>query len=242
MFPPFAAFVFRNNDPIGARSPHGFGIALLARASNDSELRIQGLGGDCDVQIVRIVIDDHTNATGALDARASQHAMALGVALDHDHVFFQDLAVQTLVSLDQNEGDFGADFISIRPQSKKVDFALPLVPADGRTLAPVLATPYNARMSYVPQPIATSHIELSPEIRQLTEELAKNTHELWAQERIAQGWRFGPERSDQRKEHPSLVPYEQLPEAEKVYDRNTAMGTLKAMQALGYRIVKGGED
>jgi hypothetical protein len=96
-------------------------------------------------------------------------------------------------------------------------------------------------MTYKPAPIDVSHIKLSLEIRQLTEQLAKNAHEVWAQERIAQGWRFGMERSDPRKEHPSLVPYEELPESEKVYDRNTAMGTLKAVQAFGYRLVKSGE-
>ena len=93
-------------------------------------------------------------------------------------------------------------------------------------------------MSYKPRPIDTSHIKLSPEIHNLTEALSKNTHEVWAQERMAQGWRFGPERNDQRKEHPSLIPYEQLPEKEKVYDRNTAMETVRAVLALGYRIAK----
>lgn len=96
-------------------------------------------------------------------------------------------------------------------------------------------------MTYKPAPIDVSHIELSPEIRGLTEQLAKNAHEVWAQERIAQGWRFGSERNDRRKEHPSLIPYESLPESEKIYDRNTAMGTLKAVQALGYRVLKAGE-
>jgi hypothetical protein len=61
-------------------------------------------------------------------------------------------------------------------------------------------------MSYKPRPIDTSHIKLSPEIHNLTEALSKNTHEVWAQERMAQSWRFGPERNDQRKEHPSLIP------------------------------------
>jgi hypothetical protein len=93
-------------------------------------------------------------------------------------------------------------------------------------------------MNYKPAPIDTSHIELSSEICQLTEALAKNAHEVWAQERLAQGWRPGPERNDQRKEHPSLIPYEELSESEKVFDRNTAMGTLRAILALGYRIVK----
>ena len=93
-------------------------------------------------------------------------------------------------------------------------------------------------MNYKPAPIDTSQVELSREVLQLTEQLAKNAHEVWARERMAQGWRFGPERDDARKQHPSLVPYEQLAEKEKVYDRNTAMETLKAITALGYRIVE----
>jgi hypothetical protein len=93
-------------------------------------------------------------------------------------------------------------------------------------------------MSYTPAPLDTSKIQLSSQICQLTEVLAKNAHEVWAQQRISEGWRYGQERNDQRKEHPCLVPYEQLPESEKVYDRNTAMGTLKAVLALGYQIVR----
>jgi hypothetical protein len=93
-------------------------------------------------------------------------------------------------------------------------------------------------MSYKPQPIDTSSVTLNPDIVELTERLAENTHAVWAQERIAQGWRFGNKRNDARKEHPSLVPYAELPEAEKVYDRNTAIEALKAITAFGYRISK----
>jgi hypothetical protein len=93
-------------------------------------------------------------------------------------------------------------------------------------------------MNYKPQPVDTSSIELSRDIMDLTERLAKNTHEVWAQERVAQGWRFGTVRDDARKEHPSLVPYEELPESEKIYDRITAIQVLKAVMAFGYRISK----
>jgi ryanodine receptor 2 len=93
-------------------------------------------------------------------------------------------------------------------------------------------------MSYKPQPVDTSSVTLSSDIVDLTERLASNTHDVWAQERMAQGWRFGPERNDSRKEHPSLVPYQELPEAEKAYDRNTAIQALKAIIAFGYRISK----
>ena len=91
-------------------------------------------------------------------------------------------------------------------------------------------------MAYIPNPIDTSHIELDAQILQLAELLAKNAHEVWATERIAQGWKYGPARRDDTKEHPCLIPYEDLPESEKVYDRNTAMETLKAIVAMGYEI------
>ena len=91
-------------------------------------------------------------------------------------------------------------------------------------------------MEYKPQPIRTDHIQLHEEILALAEKLAENTHEVWAKERMDQGWCWGPVRSDGKKEHPCLIPYEDLPESEKVYDRNTAMETLKAIVAMGYEI------
>ena len=71
---------------------------------------------------------------------------------------------------------------------------------------------------------------------ELTERLAENTHDHWALQRIADGWRWGESRDDQAKTHPGLVPYDELPEREKEYDRKTAMETLKAILKLGYRI------
>jgi hypothetical protein len=91
-------------------------------------------------------------------------------------------------------------------------------------------------MNYEPKPIDTSQVTLTAEIRELTELLAKNAHDHWARQRMQDGWRYGPKRDDAKKEHPCLVPYEALPESEKVYDRSTAMETLKAILALGYHI------
>ncbi|MCL2041530.1 MAG: RyR domain-containing protein [Bacteroidales bacterium] len=92
--------------------------------------------------------------------------------------------------------------------------------------------------TYTPNPIDTSQIELSADLLALTELLAKNTHDVWAQKRLADGWKYGPERHDERKEHPCLVPYEELPENEKEYDRNTAAEVVKVMVELGFRIEK----
>jgi ryanodine receptor 2 len=82
-------------------------------------------------------------------------------------------------------------------------------------------------------------VKLTDDILDLTELLARNAHDIWARQRLADGWRYGPRRDDARKEHPSLVPYEELPESEKEYDRSTALETLKAMIARGYRVEKG---
>lgn len=89
---------------------------------------------------------------------------------------------------------------------------------------------------YQPQPIDTSAITLSPEIQALTEQLAENAHDRWALQRLADGWQYGPSRDDAQKRHPCLIPYADLPEAEKAYDRQAAMETLKAITALGYTI------
>ena len=92
--------------------------------------------------------------------------------------------------------------------------------------------------NYLPQPVDTSNISLPEELENLVEQLARNVHEVWASSRIAQGWTWGPVRSDAFKTHPSLVPYEDLPEEEKQYDRDTAVGTLKLIMKLGFNISK----
>lgn len=92
-------------------------------------------------------------------------------------------------------------------------------------------------MTYKPAPIDTSAVSLPSELEKLTEQLAANTHDLWAEQRQAEGWSYGPHRDDQNKRHPCLVPYEELPDSEKTYDRITALGTLKAILRLGSTII-----
>lgn len=91
-------------------------------------------------------------------------------------------------------------------------------------------------MTYKPKPINTDHVQLSEDMLELTEYLSENTHEIWAKNRMEEGWSYGKERDDANKQHPCLVPYEDLPNFEKDYDRNTALGTLKLILSLGYNI------
>ena len=94
------------------------------------------------------------------------------------------------------------------------------------------------KKNYTPQPIDTNDIELPEELNGLIEQMSQNVHEVWAKNRMEQGWTYGEERSDQLKQHPCLIPYEDLPEVEKDYDRDTALATLKLILKLGYRIYK----
>lgn len=91
-------------------------------------------------------------------------------------------------------------------------------------------------MIYEPKPIDTSEIQLEEDILELTEFLAKNIHDIWALQRIKQGWKPGEKRDDNKKEHPCLVPYDELPEEEKIYDRMTTLEAIKVIIALGYKI------
>ncbi len=91
---------------------------------------------------------------------------------------------------------------------------------------------------YTPRPIDVAGVALPSELETLMESLAKNVHEVWAQTRITQGWTYGEQRDDEKKLHPCLVPYEELTEDEKLYDRHTAEETIKLILKLGFRIDK----
>ena len=91
---------------------------------------------------------------------------------------------------------------------------------------------------YKPNPADTSKVILSDDLLELTEKIAENVHDVWAAGRIKEGWSYGEVRDDAKKETPCLVAYDELPESEKEYDRNTALETVKLIIKLGYDIKK----
>ncbi len=92
--------------------------------------------------------------------------------------------------------------------------------------------------NYNPQPIDLSDVTIHDDLDELQEAIAENAHEIWAQNRQAEGWSFGPQRDDAFKQTPDMVPYNQLPDSEKQYDREMAMQTIKLLHKLGYDIIK----
>ena len=96
-------------------------------------------------------------------------------------------------------------------------------------------------MNYKPKPIDISGVKLPDDLQKLKELLAKNTHEVWAKTKIDEGWRYAKKRNDRLKATPQLVPYEELPESEKNYDRVITINILKAIIKLRYEIKKAKE-
>lgn len=92
--------------------------------------------------------------------------------------------------------------------------------------------------NYNPKPIDTGDVALPQDLEALAEEIAKNVHDVWARNRINEGWTYGPTRDDAGKTHPCLVEYEKLPESEKDYDRDTSRETIKLILKLGFEIKK----
>ena len=92
--------------------------------------------------------------------------------------------------------------------------------------------------TYNPKPIDLSDVELTDDLNELREAIAENAHEIWAEGRKAEGWTYGPERNDEKKHNPCMVPYSELPDSEKQYDREMAMKTIKLLKKLGYDLIK----
>ncbi len=96
----------------------------------------------------------------------------------------------------------------------------------------------NSMKTYTPKPIDLSDVELTEDLNELREAIAENAHEIWAVSRQKEGWTYGPQRDDKLKQTPDMVPYSQLPESEKEYDREMAMKTIKLLKKLGYDLIK----
>jgi RyR domain len=108
----------------------------------------------------------------------------------------------------------------------------------GRGRSEIVTMSSKLPNNYAPKPISTEGINIHEDLTDLLEALAKNAHDMWAKQRLADGWTWGESRCDERKEHPGLIDYDELTEEEKEYDRLLVKTTLCAIIALGYRLSK----
>ncbi|KUF96466.1 Serine carboxypeptidase 26 [Phytophthora nicotianae] len=91
--------------------------------------------------------------------------------------------------------------------------------------------------NYRPKPVDTSKVELG-HLEHLGDVLARNCHDMWALERLKQGWQYGEERDDKKKRHPNLVPYKLLSVEEQAFDYRSSIETIKTIVFMNYTITR----
>ena len=99
-------------------------------------------------------------------------------------------------------------------------------------------TAFEKDETYNPKFLDLKHVELPDFMDELCEAIAENAHDTWAWERQSEGWTYGPVRDDENLLTPDMVPYAELPDSERQYDRVMAFDTLRLLIALGYKIEK----
>ena len=93
-------------------------------------------------------------------------------------------------------------------------------------------------MKYQPRPLDTSDIVLPDAVGEVADLLSKNVHEVWAAQKVSDGFSYGERDDKTLKTHHNLVPYEDLSQEDRQYDRNTALETVRVLLKLGFVIQK----
>lgn len=94
--------------------------------------------------------------------------------------------------------------------------------------------PFMQANGYKPAPLDLSAINLTPKLEELVDQLAENTHNLWAKERIQQAWTYGLNEDPDMFRSPHLVPYIKVDDAIKKANRDTASETVRTLLVYGY--------
>uniref|UniRef100_A0A8B9LR02 Ryanodine receptor 2b (cardiac) n=1 Tax=Astyanax mexicanus TaxID=7994 RepID=A0A8B9LR02_ASTMX len=99
-----------------------------------------------------------------------------------------------------------------------------------------LSNKYELCNGYRPTPVDQSGISLSAGQEALVEALTENEHNLWARERIRQGWSYATQLDVKGKRSPQLVPFSLLEERIKCCSREAARDALGTLLGLGYAV------
>jgi len=68
--------------------------------------------------------------------------------------------------------------------------------------------------------------------------MASVEHELWCKNLVQDGWRKGPEKDPEKKTHPHLVPWEELPSQAKEKNRKFVRDLPRILARAGFQIVR----
>ncbi|XP_047678303.1 ryanodine receptor 1-like isoform X6 [Tachysurus fulvidraco] len=95
---------------------------------------------------------------------------------------------------------------------------------------------YVMSSGYKPAPLDLSHVKLTPNQNQLVEKLAENGHNVWARDRVRQGWTYSIVQDILNKRNPRLVPYVLLDEKTKKTNRDSVNNAVRTLIGYGYNI------
>ncbi|TGZ67043.1 hypothetical protein CRM22_004998 [Opisthorchis felineus] len=105
-----------------------------------------------------------------------------------------------------------------------------------------LSNSFTQANGYKPQPLDLSQIRLSKRLEALVDQLAENTHNMWARDRISLGWTYGFTEDHAQKRSPHLVPFREVDPIIKNSNRETAIETVKTLLAYGYSLTQTSSD
>ncbi|KAF4082236.1 hypothetical protein AMELA_G00149190 [Ameiurus melas] len=95
---------------------------------------------------------------------------------------------------------------------------------------------YTQSNGYKPAPLDLNHVKLTPNQNTLVERLAENGHNVWARDRVRQGWTYSIVQDIVNKRNPRLVPYNLLDEKTKKTNRDTVCAAVRTLIGYGYNI------
>ncbi|XP_040017271.2 ryanodine receptor 3 isoform X1 [Gasterosteus aculeatus] len=95
---------------------------------------------------------------------------------------------------------------------------------------------YMMSNGYKPAPLDLSDVKLNAGQEVLVDKLAENAHNVWAKDRIKQGWTYGIQQDLKSRRNPRLVPYAFLDERTKKSNRDSLREAIRTMVGYGYDI------
>jgi len=176
---------------------------------------------DCDIDILRNELDNDCKIIVAINSDKLNNNETNSIIPNHAVVVLSVNEKEVLIYDPQNAQKLSHSVDSFISAWKDSHYYIVSVKERGKR-------------QYTPAPIDASKFQLSTDLDELIEAIAENNHEVWAKDRKKEGIEYGPVRDE--KHNPDMLPYSDLPESEKEYDRKAARGILELVQRLGYKI------
>ncbi|XP_076856683.1 ryanodine receptor 2 isoform X3 [Brachyhypopomus gauderio] len=105
-----------------------------------------------------------------------------------------------------------------------------------------LSSKYELSSGYKPSPMDLSHIKLASTQEAMVDRLAENAHNVWARDRIRQGWTYGIQQDVKNRRNPRLVPYVLLDERTKKSNKDSLREAVRTLLGYGYNLEAPDQD